>query len=184
MSGVWERLVQTAKKHLKIIIGDRLLNEFALRTLLAEIEFIMNNRPLVPASDDPADLEALTPNHFLLQRKVHGLPPGVFVKQDYLCRKQWRKVQYLTELFWERWSVEYLHRLQERYKWLRPKRNLQTGELVIIKEDDLPRNKWILGRVSEVFAGRNGMVRSAKIKTAAAELHRPITKLCLLEGNI
>ena len=30
MSGVWERLVQSAKKHLKAIIGDRLLSEFAL----------------------------------------------------------------------------------------------------------------------------------------------------------
>ena len=69
MSGVWERLVQTAKKHLKMIIGDRLLNEFALRTLFTKVEFIMNNRTLVPASEDPEDLKALTPNHFLLQRR-------------------------------------------------------------------------------------------------------------------
>ena len=88
MSGVWERLVQSAKKHLKAIVGDRLLSEFALRTLFTEVEFIMNNRPIVAASDDPADLEALTPNHFLLQRKVTGLPPGVFVKEDHLGRKQ------------------------------------------------------------------------------------------------
>jgi hypothetical protein len=57
MSGVWERLVQTAKKHLKMITRDRLLNE----SLFAEVEFIMNNRPLVAASEDPEDLEALTP---------------------------------------------------------------------------------------------------------------------------
>ncbi|KAL9961073.1 hypothetical protein ACROYT_G029954 [Oculina patagonica] len=44
------------------------------------------------ASDDPADLEALTPNHFLLQRKVSGLPPGIFVKEEHLGRKQWRKL--------------------------------------------------------------------------------------------
>ena len=31
MSGVWERLVQSAKKHLKAIVGVRLLNEFALQ---------------------------------------------------------------------------------------------------------------------------------------------------------
>ena len=75
MAGIWERLVQITKKHLKAVVGDRLLNEFALRTLLAEIESIMNNRPITPVSDDPTDLEALTPNHFLLQRKVVGLPP-------------------------------------------------------------------------------------------------------------
>ena len=44
----------------------------------------MNNRPIVAASDDPADLEAFTSNQFLLQRKVTGLPAGVFVKEDHL----------------------------------------------------------------------------------------------------
>ena len=91
--------MQIAKRHLKAIAGDRLLSEFALRTLLTEVEFIMNNRPIVAASDDPADLEALTPNHFFLQRKVTDLPPGVFVKEDYLGSKQWRKVQSLTDVF-------------------------------------------------------------------------------------
>ena len=84
ISGVWERLVQSAKKHLKAIVGDRLLSEFALRTLFTEVELTMNNRPTVAASDDPADLETLTPNQFLLQRKVTGLPAGVFVKEDHL----------------------------------------------------------------------------------------------------
>ena len=119
MSGVWERLVQSAKKHLKAIVGDRLLSEFALRTLFTEVEFIMNNCPIEAASDDPADLEVLTPNHFLLQRKVTGLPPGVFIKEGHLGRKQWRKVQYLTDIFWKRWISEYLLTLTEREKWLK-----------------------------------------------------------------
>ena len=105
MSGVWERLVQSAKRHLKAIVGDRLLSEFALRPLFTEVEFIMNNRRIVAATDDPADLEALTPNHFLLQRKLTGLPPGFFVKEDHLGKKQWRKVQYLTDVFWKRWNI-------------------------------------------------------------------------------
>lgn len=116
MSGVWESLVQSAKKHLKAIVGDRLLSEFPLPTLFTEVEFIMNNRPIVAASNDPAHLEALTPNHFLLQRKVTGLPPGVFVKEDQLGKKQWRKVQYLTDIFWKRWISEYLPTLTEREK--------------------------------------------------------------------
>ena len=119
MSGVWERLVQSAKKHLKAIVGDRLLSEFALRHLFTEVEFIMNNRPILAASDDPADLEALTPNHFLLQRKVTGLPPGSLVKGDHLGRKQWRKVQYLTDVFWKRRISEYSPTLNEREKWLK-----------------------------------------------------------------
>ena len=135
MSGVWERLVQSAKKHLKAVVGDRLLSEFVLRTLFTEVEFSMNNRPIVAALDDPADLEALTPNHFLLQRKVTGLPHGVFVKQDHLGRKQWRKVQYLTDVFWKRWISEYLPTLTEREKWLKDQRNVRVGDLVLILEE-------------------------------------------------
>ena len=89
-----------------------------------EAEFILNNRLIIAGSDDPADLEALISNHFLLQRKVTRLPPGVFIKEDHLGRKQWRKVQYLTDVFWKRWISEYLPTFTEREKWLRDQRNV------------------------------------------------------------
>jgi hypothetical protein len=142
----------------------------------------MNNRPLVAASEDPEDLEALTPNHFLLQRRISGLPQGKFVKEDYLGRKQWRKVQYMTDLFWKRWIHEYLPKLQERQKCFQTRRNIEVDDLVIIKETGLARNKWPLGRITEVFPGRDGRIRSAKIWTATGEFHSPISQICLLEG--
>ena len=77
--------MQTTKKHLKNIVGDGLLNDLELRTLLAEIESIVNNRPITAVSDDPADFETLIPNHFLLQRATQ-LPPGVFVSEDKFSR--------------------------------------------------------------------------------------------------
>ena len=42
MSGVWERLVQITKKHLKSTVGDALLTDVELRTLLAEV--VSNDR--------------------------------------------------------------------------------------------------------------------------------------------
>ena len=73
-SGVWECLVQITKKHLKSTVADRLLSDIELRTLLAEVESIVNNRPVTAVSDDPEDCSVLTPNHFLLQ-KATQLPP-------------------------------------------------------------------------------------------------------------
>ena len=185
MSGAWERLIQTTKRHLRALIGSNIISEFALRTLFAEIEAIMNSRPITAVSDDPRDLEALTPNHFLLQRKVTGLPPGFFTQEDRFGRKQWRKVQYLADLFWKRWINEYLRHLQEREKWTKVQKNIQVGDLVMIAEKEQTRSKWPLGRVTETFTGKDGHVRSAKVKTANAEFHRPIIKLCVLEpcGN-
>ena len=55
-------------------------------------------------------------------------------------------------------------------------------DLVIIKETGLARNKWPLGRITEVFPGRDGRIRSAKIWTATGEFHSPISQICLLEG--
>ena len=117
MPGIWERLVQIAKKHLRAVVGDGMLSEFALRALFVGIESIMNDRPIIPVSDDPTDLEALTPKHFLLKRKVVGLPPRIFVQEDRFGRRQWKKIQYLTDLFWKRWINEYLRGLPERQKW-------------------------------------------------------------------
>ena len=79
-SRVWERLVQIMK-YLKSAVADRLLSDIELRTLLAELESIVNNRPITAVLDDPEDFSALTANQFLLQ-KATQLPPGVFVKED------------------------------------------------------------------------------------------------------
>ena len=179
-SGVWERLVQITKKHLKSAVADRLLSDIELRTLLAEVESIVNNRPITVVSDDPEDCSALTPNHFLPQ-KATQLPPGVFVKEDSFSRKRWRKVQFLGDHFWKRWIREHLPTLQKRSKWVKSRRNVQIGDLVLIAEDNVLRNRWPMGRVMEVSCGEDGGVRSVKIKTAGSVFHRPVTKLCLLE---
>jgi len=46
MSRVWEHLVQIMKKHLKSTVADGLLSDIELRTLLAEVESIVNNHPI------------------------------------------------------------------------------------------------------------------------------------------
>ena len=67
---MWERLIQTTNRHLKVLIGNSIISEFALRNLFAEVEAIMNSGPVTAVSNDPRDLEALTTNYFLLQRKI------------------------------------------------------------------------------------------------------------------
>ena len=87
-----------------------------LATVLTEVESILNSRLLFAVSDDPNDYEPLTPNHLLLQRAVHALPPGSFVKEDVLARKKWRQTQVLADRFWKRWLKEYIPAIQERHK--------------------------------------------------------------------
>lgn len=64
-----------------------------LQTALCEVESILYSRPITQESNDPNDLEALTPNHFLLLKSNLCLPPGLFQKNYIYARKRWRQVQ-------------------------------------------------------------------------------------------
>ena len=69
MSGVWERLIRSVKKAMKAVLGSQsaLVDLEALRTVFAEVTSILNSHPISSSSDDPNDMEPLTPNHLLLQ---------------------------------------------------------------------------------------------------------------------
>ena len=56
------------------------------------------------------------------------------------------------------------------------------GDVVIILDEMTPRNLWPLARVTEVIHGRDGLVRTVKVRTKRTELVRPITKVVLLEA--
>ena len=136
---------------------------------------------MTPNSDDPNDFEALTPNHLLMMRGQLALPPGLFDEDDLYHRQRWKLVQYIMNEFWNRWIREYLPMLQERKKWNEEVRNVKNGDIVLLVDKDLPRGRWSIARVLEVYKGRDGLVRSAKVKTATSEYVRPIVKMCLLE---
>ncbi len=50
---------------------------------MAEVEGILNGRPLTPKSDSSTDTEPLTSNHLLLLRPNSNLPPGKFEKNNF-----------------------------------------------------------------------------------------------------
>ncbi|XP_006812905.1 uncharacterized protein LOC102809325 [Saccoglossus kowalevskii] len=182
MGGIWERQIRTIRKILVSLFKEQTvyLNDEALQTLFCEVEAIINGRPISVVSEDPNDLEALTPNHLLLLHANQTLPPGVFEKQDTYVKRRWRQVQYLADVFWRRWLNEYLPSLQERQKWVHPRRNLALGDIVLVINNSVPRNIWPMGKVVEVMKDRRGLVRMVKVKTKTNVYLRPVDKLCLL----
>ena len=124
------------------------------------------------------------PNHLLLLKSDTMMPPGVFQKEDLLSRRRWRQIQYLSDIFWKRWSREYLPLLQSRQKWLYPRRNLAVGDVVLVAAENASRNSWPLGRIEQVFPDKKGFVRRVKVNVKSAILERPVDKLVLLvEGK-
>ena len=72
--GVWERLVRSCKKAMYAVLGNRSVTEHILSITMCIVEQILNARPLTTVSSDVNDLEALTPNHFLLGKRNVCLP--------------------------------------------------------------------------------------------------------------
>ncbi|VDH95111.1 Hypothetical predicted protein [Mytilus galloprovincialis] len=179
--GVWERLIRSVRKVLYSILQEQKLrlDDENLQTLFCEVEAILNGRPITEVPNSVNDLNVLTPNDLLLLRSGESAPPGTFVKSDNCVRRRWRQVQYLSDLFWNRWTKEYLPLLNQRAKWNKKERNLKINDLVLIVENT-PRNSWTMGRVLEVITDKFGTVRVAKVKTASTVLTRSIGKLCLV----
>ena len=73
--------------------------------------------------------------------------------------------------------------LQERAKWMKPRRILEIGDLVLITDENVHHGKWPLGKVDDFFRGKEGPVTSAKVQTSLTVLTTPVTKLCFLEGQ-
>ena len=132
MGGVWERLVISCKKVLNILLQNHVLTDEVLLTAITEVESLVNSRPLTEVSSDADDLEALTPNHFLIGRATPNLPPGIFADKEISSQKRWRQAQVITIHIWKRWLHEYLPGLTARKKWFQAVPNLKVGDLVLI----------------------------------------------------
>ena len=148
---------------------------------MCEVESIINSRPLTVISSDVKDPYPLSPNQILTMKTSIVLPPpGKFQRNDIYMRRRWRRVQYLCNLFWSRWKREYLPTLQERAKWNKVKRNLKVDDVVLVRDENAPRNVWPMGVVTRVEPDSKGLVRSVVLRTHTTELHRPVNKLILM----
>ncbi|XP_050076750.1 uncharacterized protein LOC126563931 [Anopheles maculipalpis] len=137
--GLWEAAVKSAKRHLLKTIGVSSVTQENMLTLLAQIEQCLNSRPLIPMSDDPTDLEALTPGHFLIGSSMQAIPDVDLSKVSSNRLKEYQLVQKHMQEIWARWYPEYLQQIQARAKHANNAPvKLEVNQLVIIKEDNVP----------------------------------------------
>ena len=65
----------------------------------------------------------------------------------------------------------YPHRTK---KMAKVKRNFQVGDVVLVATDNTPREKWPLGRITEIFPDEKGHVRSVMLISKNNKYKRPI----------
>ena len=97
--------------------------------------------------------------------------------------QRWRKVRGIISRVWRRWLKECIPALNSRPKWTSEFRDLKVEDVVLVIQPDSPRGRWPLGRIVEVFPGRDGHTRVAKVACGVKTVVRRINKLIPLEIN-
>ncbi|XP_055528038.1 uncharacterized protein LOC129720575 [Wyeomyia smithii] len=181
--GLWEAAVKVAKKHLHRQLGSSRVSFENLSTILAQIKALMNSRPLLPMSDDPNDLAALTPAHFLIGSSMLALPDPDHQHIPVNRLDHFQKLQLHVQKFWSHWRTEYLQELQKDTTMNPRNHTLLPGRLVVVVDELQPPIRWPLARIVTTSPGPDGLTSVVSLRTARGIITRPITKICLLPDH-
>ncbi|XP_033729155.1 uncharacterized protein LOC117318258 [Pecten maximus] len=187
MVGSCERMIGVIRRVLDSLlleeIGKNLTHE-VLSTFMCEVMAIVNARPITTVSSDAESPFILTPNTLLTQKTGDSVEPFTNLDVTEAYKSHWKYAQVLSDQFWKRWQREFLPTLQQRRKWHKEHPNLQEGDVVLLQDKGLPRNRWPLGVVSRVFPGYDGLVRKVEVRISRDGKHsnfiRPVVDLVKL----
>ena len=182
--GYIERGVQTAKRALHRIMGNAVLDALEYTTILYEIAALINSRPITTVYDGDGVAEPVSPSMLLRGRSMIHIPPlyetTVDGKEPHICRGRLRYLEKLKTYFWYRWVKEYLADLREihaRRKVGHKLRQPVVGELVLVRNEKLPRGAWKVGLVTELKPGRDGQVRSVRVRVVRGKKGKKLGKV-------
>ena len=191
--GFWERMVQTVKGVLKRVIGRSNLNYDELFTILTEVEFIVNNRPITYVYDDVEAISySLSPYQLVYGRRLANTPNSAHFESVSTCSSLTRRAKNyrrILEHFVNRWRREYLLSLRERSRVNAKRKNIATiavGDIVVMMNEKTKQQFWKLARVEDLLPGQDGIVQAARVRVACSEgrpriLQRSIERLIPLE---
>lgn len=179
--GLWEAGVKSVKYHLKRVLGETSLTFEEFYTTLVRIEACLNSRPLYPLTEDPEDMDVLTPAHFLTGGSLLDIPQPDDMSKKISSLRRWELTRRLSAEFWNQWYKNYLNMLQHR-----PKRFSTTisqpklNDVVLLKEDNMPPTRWKIARIVDVHPGDDGIIRVVTLKTDSSTFQRPTCKISIL----
>lgn len=178
--GLWEAGIRSTKIHLQKVISNTTLTYEELTTVLVQIEACLNSRPITVLSDDPNDPLPLTPGHFLIGEPIINLADENYTNSNIASLDRWRLIQKIVTDFWNRWHKEYLVNLNQRYKWNTKNTDPDIDDVVILKEDNMPPSKWLLGKIIKKHVGPDNLTRVVTVKCKNGTYKRPVSKICIL----
>ncbi|KAK6750874.1 hypothetical protein RB195_002690 [Necator americanus] len=188
--GFYERLVGLFKSAFKKAIKHTLLPLSQFQTLVAEIEAVLNSRPLLSISDTSSSPHVLRPIDFVSPQVELQLPSPhhnpLYIPPNRLS-EWYKETLAVLNNFWDIWYKDYLsaisarhqHRIhQGRSSPLIP----SVGDVVLIADKNVPRGQWPLAIITTIHRTKSNIPRSATVRIANGhELQRSINQLHPLE---
>jgi hypothetical protein len=174
--GVFEIVVKAAKRALKSIAGVSDLTEEEFRTFVSKAAWMLNQRPIQKVGDS-GDLQALTPNHFLVGGVDAVFPPD-YEKGKVDLTERLKFQDEVQKHFWSRFHQEIVPLLAPRSKWFHECGNLKEGDIVLESDEATPRGYWRKMRIVRVIPSTDGFIRRVELTNGQGKQYmRPITKL-------
>ena len=190
--GFYERMVQAVKQPLRKILGNARIDHGELTTAVAEIEGVVNSRPLTYICSDEFK-EPITPAHLVIGRRILNLPiHDVDEEDEYDFTTIEKRARHLCTLlghFWARWKNEYLLSPRELHRLKSTNQKgaeVQEGDVVVVKESGASRNTWKLAVVEQLITSGENEVRGAAARVVngrgrLSRINRPLKTLYPLE---
>ena len=190
--GFYERMVRSIKNTLKKVVGVSSLDYEQLNTVLVEIENVINSRPLSYMNDENLD-ENLTPYPLIYGRNIatNKLSLLKIATDGESLRLNCKKINIILKHFVKRFTNEYLSSLHERYTYRTGKKvedcRLYVGDIVLLREEFVPRMKWRKRKVLKLIRGIDNKVRGAELlvynknSEKTSKIKRPLQLIVPLE---
>merc|ERR1712020_612285 len=118
--------------------------------------------------------------------------PTIFTQQDLMAygANRWRRVEALADEFAKYWK-HYMYQIGDtREKWTTPQNNARIGDIVLMRDKNLPRLEWSTGTIINVRPDKEKLVRRVIVQphkkpgqnSAPSAKERAIHDLVLLKA--
>ncbi|GBM30072.1 hypothetical protein AVEN_89888-1 [Araneus ventricosus] len=134
-------------------------------------------------SENSDDLVPLTPSMFLIENRNFSTGDIDLVE----IQSFRKKIKFIAKLLKDlrlRFRKKYLSLLIQKQGRNKNVREPQIGEVVLIGDDSKKRLNWPLAIIMEVLSGRDGKVRTVKVKTQFGVTTRPVQRIYPLELSV
>ena len=167
-NGQAERCVSLAKHTLgQVVQAHEILSFVELEAVLLRVASIINERPLDARLYEDGVFHPISPRDLLLGRVAGYCPEplqqGEPEEEPQLARRL-SKIENLTFAWWKKWEEAAFQLFCPRTKWRREFRNLQEGDIVMLKYDKkLGKPTFRLARVMRTFPDEKGVTRTVEL---------------------